>query len=274
MKKNISVFTKEERQNITELFRNGHHPKEIATTLNIPYYEVLFILNRLVYNFELDKYVSYANLCDEQILIISDTHIGSQYENLEYIEEAYRFAKEHGISTVIHGGDLIQSTFTNVKQEYQNEERQIEHLICDYPYYEDIKSYILLGNHDFNTFVKNELFEQMLTCRDDFEIMGCKRAYLTWLKNLICILHPAKRYQITIPNIDPLLYLKGHSHKLTYDKNNGLHIPTLSDDLFSNPTSKPGFLTGTIKDDELSIDAYIFKESLHHKGPILTKKLK
>ena len=274
MKTNITSFTKKERDYIVHAYCDGIHPKEIASTLGISYYEVIFILNRLYFHFDLENHVSYDTIPDEQILIVSDTHIGSKYENEDYQKEAYKFAKDHGIRTVIHGGDLVQSTYTNVKQEYTNEERQIEHLICDYPYDEDIKTYILLGNHDFNTFAKEKYLQMVMEHREDFDIMGCKRAYLNWLGNLICILHPAKRYQINFPNIDPLIYLKGHSHKLTYDKNNGLHIPTLSDDLFSNPNSRPGFLVGTIDGDDLYFDSYTFKESLHHNGPVLTKKLK
>ncbi len=274
MKKNISEFSKQERSTITGLYQDGYEPREIAELLDMPYYEVIFILDRLNYNFELEKYISYASIDDKQILIISDTHIGSVYENEDYQKEAYQFAKDHGIKTILHGGDLIQSTYTNVKQQYANEERQIEHLICDYPYDEAIKNYILLGNHDFNTFIKENYLKMVMEHRDDFDIMSCKRAYLTWLGNLICLLHPAKRYQITIPNVDPLIYLKGHSHKLTYDKNNGLHIPTLSDDLFSNPHSRPGFLVGTIDGEDLYFESYTFKESLHNNGPVLTKKLK
>ena len=49
VKKNITEFSKQERSIITGLYQDGYEPREIAELLDMPYYEVIFILDRLIY---------------------------------------------------------------------------------------------------------------------------------------------------------------------------------------------------------------------------------
>ena len=274
MKKHLNEYTVEEKTQAVDLYRQGYSIRDICDLLDLSYYETVYLLNRKVYEFDPLEHLSFADVSDEELLIVSDTHIGSRKENFEYINEAYRIAQNRGINTAIHTGDLLQSTYAPIKPQYVDQEKQIEHVLRDYPEIPDFNTFMLLGNHDINTLKKDPLYMHMLKERKDFIIMGFKRAYLTWLGNLICLYHNCKRYRLNIPRVDTILELHGHSHKLSQDKLGYLYVPTLSDDMIQQVDAKPGFLISSIKDDTLTVESYRFENGLHEDGPVLTKKLK
>lgn len=274
MKKHINEFTIEDKELVIELYNEGYSVKDICILLDLSYYETVYLLQRKIDGFNAHDHLSFTDINDQELLILSDTHIGSRKENFEYIEEAYKKAATKGIKTAIHAGDLIQSTYDPVKPEFADEEKQIEHLINYYPYLSDFTTYVLLGNHDLNTFKKDPKYLQMLQDRKDLVIMGFKRAYLTWLGNLICIYHSCPKYRLTIPNIENLIQLTGHSHKLSINKQGYFYIPSASDDMIQHKTAHPGFIIGGIEDQTLTLDSYRFENGLHEDGPVLTKKIK
>ena len=73
------------------------------------------------------------NIKDNKIIIISDTHIGSELENISYIDLVYEFATKNNIKKIIHCGDLFQSNIKPVSKHFVNQEKQIEHLIDTAP---------------------------------------------------------------------------------------------------------------------------------------------
>lgn len=273
MKNDLVDFTSEDRYLVKNLYDEGYSISEIAQITHLSFYEVIFLLRRMFDSLPLDKLVPYVHIDDSTILILSDTHLGSIYENLDYIRDTYRFAKENGIHTVLHGGDLIQSTIRNVKDEYQDEVVQLEHVKRDYPFDSSINTYILLGNHDYNTFKKSDYYMDILKEREDMHFMGVKRAYVSWQEHLVSICHTTKKYHLSIPSIDNILNLKGHSHKLSYNRVKSINIPTLSDDLSLHKNAKAGFLIGKKSTHSLEIDSYYFDDTLHTEGTILKKKI-
>ena len=274
MKEGLVDFTKEDKYLVNKLYEEGCSLKEISEITGLSYYETLFLLRHLVEQLEIEKLVSCETIQDSELLIISDTHLGSIYENIDYIKEVYQYAKKNHIQTILHGGDFIQSTISNVKQELLDEKKQLEYAIKVYPYQEDIKNYILLGNHDYNTLKKGEVYFDILKEREDFVFLGFKRAYLTWQNKLISVCHQTKKYLLPIPSVDNFLNLKGHSHRLSHHKEKSVDIPTLSDDIFFHKKARPGFLVGTMDHKSLELDSYFFKdERLTYEGNILTKKM-
>ncbi len=274
MKLNRTDFRREEKHAIQQLFYEGCNVHEIADIMHLSFYETIYLIHQMIPEIDITDYVSYDSIDEEKVLIISDTHLGSKYENLDYLREAYKFAEDNNIHTILHGGDLIQSTMTNVLNQYRDEIRQVQHVITDYPYSREIQNYILFGNHDYNTLKKNDIFWEILDQRQDFHLLGFKKAYLTWLGNRISLNHTTKKYKIPIPKADTELQLKGHSHKISYYKEKSISIPTLSDDFVQLPDARPGFLVGTIKENYIILDSYYFTDSLHREGKILTKKIK
>ena len=267
-------FRKDEKVKIKLLYESGYNPHEIANITHLSFYEIIYALKQLIPNLDIPGIIAYTDIPDKKIIIISDTHIGSVFENLDYLREIYKFADDNDIHTILHGGDLIQSTFTNVSNKYRDEMRQIEHVIVDYPSSKAVHNYILLGNHDFNTFKKHDIFWDTLSSRRDFTLLGFKRAYLTWLKDMISLNHTTKKYHIPIPKAETVLSLYGHSHCLSYNREKRIYIPTCSDDMIQNQNARPGFLVGVKKEEYITLDSYYFAESLHHEGRILTKKIK
>ena len=273
MKQNITEFSREDKLTAMQLYFEGYTPRDIAALLDWPYYNTLYILRRMIDEFNVNDYLSFDRIPSEKILIISDTHLGSQKENIDYIKEAYKIAADKGINIAVHGGDLIQSTYAPIQTQYVDQFKQVEHVVKDYPEFPGFKTFVLFGNHDLNTFSKDPEYLKILQTRKDLEVMGCKRAYLTWLGNMISIYHSAKRYRLSIPKVDCALDLKGHAHKLSTAKNY-IYIPSASDDMIQNVGAKPGFLIGTQKDATITLESYHFEDELIYDGPVLTKKLK
>ena len=81
---------------------------------------------------------------DKRILLISDTHIGNS--NIEYftlLNNLYIYARNMGIKTCLHLGDLFDRSISS----YFDFSRNINLFINNYPK-TDIMTYSLLGNHD------------------------------------------------------------------------------------------------------------------------------
>ena len=273
MKQSLADFTQKEKNLVKELYEEGYSVKEISEITKLSFYETIYVLKKTIDDINLKEIIACEAIKEPEVLIISDTHLGSIYENIDYLQEVYRYAQKHDIHTIIHGGDLIQSTIKNVKVKYQDEKKQLLHAIKVYPYSSDIENYILLGNHDYNTLNKGNQYMNILKERDDFHILGFKRAYILWRNHLISVFHHTEKYHLLIPNIDNELNLKGHSHKLCYKRQNSIDIPTLSDDILLRKKAQPGFLVGQISDQLLEVDSMTFGNSVHNDGPILMKKL-
>ena len=88
MKRCLSDFTKEEKFLVKDLFLEGYSPEEISIFLDLSFQEVIFVLKRMLDGLDIRSIISQAEIEEEKILIVSDTHIGSKYENFEYIKEA------------------------------------------------------------------------------------------------------------------------------------------------------------------------------------------
>ena len=246
-------------------FCGGVPFEEIMKSNCLTRQEVLAILR--------DKNISKKYLYDnlgpridtDKFLIISDTHLGSVDENLDYINDVYRFAKQNDIKHVLHGGDLLHSDYQGVRDELHNPHKQVEYVVDKYPQDSSIKTHILLGNHDFNllvrTFNDDELLN-ILKTRKDFDILGFKKAYLKWYKMLLSIRHDMGGYYMPVKEIKSNLSFTGHFHmfRQNYPITNDFSIPTLSDQykLSKKPNNLPGFLTLERKGKTLLLHNYSF----------------
>lgn len=209
-------------------------------------------------------------ILDSKIIIISDTHIGSIYENREYLDYVYEYAQKHNIKTILHGGDLLQGPYKNVKNKYRDMSNQIYHLLDIYPYDSSITNKIILGNHDFHIFDKDKSLLDLIN-RPDLNILGVRKSFLDWQGNLISISHKCTKYKIIIPNIPTLINFAGHAHKFAIHEKKGILIPTLSDDVkFDSP---PGFLVATLTEDGLLVELISFTKNMPEPQLVLKKSL-
>jgi predicted MPP superfamily phosphohydrolase len=265
-------FTEMEKSLITELYYQKTPIQDICKTLDLEYYEVLYYITKIERDFQkIRNMAACQSFDDKKLIAIADTHIGSSLENMEYIHTTYNYARKNKVRSILHLGDLIQSTYKPVSGKYTNQEVQIQHLLDEYPQLGGIETYIVLGNHDYNTFSKNPELLELVQSRGDLHILGFYKAYIDWQGRIISLSHRTAKYNINIPNIPRLLDLKGHSHKLTIQRNE-IHIPTLSDDLKEN--ARPGFIL--LEHTPENIDIYskeLIDDQIKSRGKVLTKKI-
>ncbi len=223
------------------------------------------------------SYVSDSSILDVsdnfKFIVISDTHFGSKYENFDYLKEVYDYALSHGIKYIFHAGDLIEGSYANYrrcKRKYMNVEAQVNHVIEDYPFDEDITNVMLLGNHDAFPIVINGFdISDSLEARSDFIVTGYRSSYIKTKDEYISLKHEISRLLNEVEDSTVLLNFFGHSHqyKCFFDGKYAIfRVPTLAD-LPSNSYTivNRGFLVGNIDFDgcrvaNLSVDYINFDD--------------
>ena len=83
--------------------------------------------------------------------LVSDTHLGSMFEELEFLKFAYKIFKREKIANVYHAGDIIEGGKIYRGQEYETKyhgvDEQVDHCVKEYPQIEGITTYFIDGNH-------------------------------------------------------------------------------------------------------------------------------
>lgn len=217
-----------------------------------------------------------AEIDDNKVILISDTHFGSVYQNYEYIDLVYEYAAKHGYKYILHGGDLFQGDVPPVINEGENVSKQVHRLVSYYPYDKNITTYILLGNHDHFIYRNFENSYNIIKTRSDLNILGIRYAYINWMNNLISIQHYVKKRKckIDFPRIETLVKFHGHRHELNVIDSH-IFLPTLSNDLKDyGKLNYPGFLTGFIDNDKVYINSHVFNDKkIKDAGLVLEKKI-
>lgn len=221
------------------------------------------------------KLVSMHNLFDKKIIVISDTHFGSLYENYKYIDNVYEFATVNNIKTILHCGDLMQGSVKPRIDVNQTLKEQAYSFIRNYPLDVNIDNYICLGNHDYFMIKENNDILKIINLREDINILGFKKVYLSWCNYLFSMCHHLNKYKIDVPRLETIIKFCGHRHEL-FIKDSYFFLPTLSDDVkyYINKENYPGFITCELNDNNIEIYLYQFiNEKLIDKGLKLTREL-
>ncbi len=187
-----------------------------------------------------------------KFIVISDTHFGSVFENIEYLNYVYEYASKNGINYILHAGDLIEGSYDNFgrcKEEYRNIDSQVEHVLNDYSYDKNIKNMILLANHDVYSIYNYGIdISYLIKEREDFQILGYRCAYIKVNDKYISLKHEISRLKNKLKDYLTLIDFIGHSHqyRCNYNKTNTrIRVPTLSD-MKSNLIVNKGFLVCSI----------------------------
>lgn len=261
MYKDINDFSNTLKKKITGEFYQGKKVRELALEHELSINEILAILNsKSVDPKVLRKQLSTLDLNVDRFIVIADTHIGSTYQDFEFINYVYEYAKKQGITHILHAGDLIQSTIRPTNPKLRNETVQLNYLVDNYPDIDGITTHILLGNHDFHTLEKDDEYFKVIKSRKDFDILGFKRAYFTWNKYLLNIRHEISHYKLNIPNVDTELMLCGHRHEFNVHGADKVMVPCLCDEVknYGTSLSLPGFIEVYRDKDKLKILAHSF----------------
>lgn len=190
-----------------------------------------------------------------KFIVISDTHFGSVFENIDYLKMVYDYANKNDIKYIFHAGDLIEGSydlFGRCKKEYCEIGSQVNHVIEDYCYDSNITNMILLANHDVYSIYNYGIdISELLKVRNDFKMIGYRSAYIKINDKYISLKHEISRLKNNINDYMTLIDFIGHSHqyRCNYNKSNTrIKVPTLSD-LKNNYIVNKGFLVGNINSD-------------------------
>ena len=111
--------------------------------------------------------------------LLADTHLGNKMSAKKELEDFYRKAGKEWVEAFIHCGDLVDGTGNVFKwQVYELEDvgydEQLKTTVEDYPYYWDIKTYVIGGNHDESFLKENwaNIIRHIANLREDIIDMG------------------------------------------------------------------------------------------------------
>lgn len=128
--------------------------------------------------------------------LISDTHLGSKYQQLAHLIRAYNYFKKRGIKDVLHGGDLCDGYRVYRGQEHEvflhGADAQVDYAVEKYPRVGGITTHIITGNHD-ESFIKWDGFDLVkAVCKERNDIRYIDRLGGRLLINglKIDLLHP------------------------------------------------------------------------------------
>lgn len=269
---NISTINEQ----LLELIKNNTETNDICQILNISKKQLKnrlvnlqnqgfnikrkFFYNghqRYVLSKELPK--SAIEICDIdsslfRAIAISDLHLGSKFDNLDYLKLAYEYCQTNDIHLIINGGDLIQGTLGPRK--FTQAEDQIDYLLQNYPFDEHILNFIALGNHDADL-IKTaglDLYSILNDQRSDLIPLGYKVNELEIGEDKITLAHNS----MELRNVPAKFKIAGHGHRFQFKVRNNeptIFLPTLSDEI------KDGFLPGMVEIN-LIMDALCFKKGI------------
>lgn len=174
--------------------------------------------------------------------LVSDTHLGNKQSAKKELQDFYHRAWEEWVEAFIHCGDLVDGTGNVFKgQIYELEnvgyDEQLKTAVNDYPYYGDLKTYVIGGNHDESFLKENgaNIIKNIASLRDDIIDMGFYDARIK-LNGVDINAHHgwksqayAKSYhaQKLIENIDPRnqpdVFASWHRHDALYMAYRNIH---------------------------------------------------
>lgn len=232
-------------------------------------------------------------------LVISDTHIGNIYENIELINKVYEYALTNDIRYVFHLGDMIEGisaddrfgSHSRIKREGAHE--QVDFLTKNYPKKDGIDTLYILGNHDYRCLREGIDISRVIENRRlDMHFLGYQNSRIKIGNRDVLLHHPfrivkERKHDEELkdlyfnPEFD--LILRGHTHT------NGIYFNDMGSLVvnvpacYSSPT-RPyiGAYEVTMKNDNLELQSLIigdevtpfssFKHNLKPKELIKTRQ--
>lgn len=179
---------------------------------------------------------SIGKLTKKTIMVISDSHLGSIYELIPYLDFLYKEAKNRGITDIYHIGDITDGHYVNRPQQLYalksiGFDAQVQNVIDNYPREDGVTTYFILGNHD-ETHIRNggaNIGIALARSRDDMKYLGIGSARIMLTPNCsMDLLHPldgssyalsysGQKYMDALTGGDkPNILLVGHHHKAMY----------------------------------------------------------
>ncbi len=189
-----------------------------------------------------------------KLCVVSDTHMGNKLEQRHLLNKVYEMAKERGIDTVLHCGDVVDGDYRNKRPAHpydlfaQGASQQLDNVLYNYPKVEGITTYFITGSHDDTHYLNGgfSMGKGISDGREDLVWLGPDQAmfYAGNARVPILIKHPSggcsKAYsykpQEAINKLEettkPKILLEGHYHKsycMYYNDIYAILVPCLVD---------------------------------------------
>ena len=239
---------------------------EMIEELNYSKSELLLAIHKIINSKEIIPYhikynltkeylenLSFSNLGGKKTIIISDTHLSSIYENLEYLEMVKEFIKSNNLKYLLNAGDIGDGMVKH-KREYNSYTEQVSHILDTYPEFDSCHQYLIGGNHDRRYKDKSMDIIKLLEEKKNIEEVGYYQAYFNLYNKNISFEHNS---YMNNNDIEKNLRILGHAHNTSF-KSDKITIPTLSMDV-KGIDSKPGFLIMNSKNKKGKVEV-VFEE--------------
>ena len=182
-------------------------------------------------------------LTKKEILLVSDTHIGSIYSQPSMTATAVYEAHNRGIEDIFHIGDITDGDYSRIRPKHVSEvysygaSGQLSEANRLLPKYNGMKWHAIQGSHDETHFFNYGVCigEGLEKLRNDFEYLGQDKATYNFDKCIFEIFHPGggtSRILSTKPqngidqmpsNTKPNISARGHYHKCYYFLYRNIH---------------------------------------------------
>lgn len=170
-----------------------------------------------------------------KIAFVSDTHMGSQYQQLSHLHTCYAEFRKRGIKDVFHAGDLCEGNGKLYKgQAYEmflhGADPQASYVIENYPKEKGITTYVIGGSHDYSYHKTDghDIIADIASDREDFKYLGMQAAYADIDNISLHLIHPdggtayALSYRLQkiieqyTPQNKPHIVASGHFHRCNH----------------------------------------------------------
>lgn len=180
-----------------------------------------------------------------RIGIVSDTHLGSIYQQLDSLQSFYELCKTKGVNTIFHAGDLVDGIKKYENQQQQsfiyNSEKILEYVQNMYPKIEGITTRYIIGNHTISESSYENYGELLNKLRPDMICHGIRSATFEFRDEAKLHMQHGNGKKRVYPSE---LVLLGHWHRYTEIDAGDSHI--IQCPCFHNATVKPDYLPSDI----------------------------
>ncbi|HHW69101.1 MAG TPA: hypothetical protein GX747_02015 [Tenericutes bacterium] len=185
-------------------------------------------------------------------VVISDNHLGHKRDRIDLIDNVFEYAAANSIKYIINTGDFINGvTYSDdIINRGQSNLEQIDYAMIKYPYDKNIKTILLLGNHDAAPLYEEgiDIRKIIENKRKDIICLGYRFAKILLNSESIALYHPfyigdTKQYENDIKSLYnytnlPKIAFLGHTHNIY--RNNKLDFPmVMVPSIYDNNSKKP-----------------------------------
>lgn len=177
--------------------------------------------------------------------LIGDTHFGSKYVQMTYLNDFYDICAKQGITEVYHTGDITDGENMRPGHAYENyvhgADEHIKEIERLYPYRKGITTHFITGNHDasFRKSCGLDIGNLIQSRRSDLKYLGRDVANINITNNVTMQLrHPwsasayalSYRSQKIVESMEasyldkPAILCIGHFHKMEYLYYHNVHV--------------------------------------------------